>query len=165
PEHGEIGAKVDAGPTWSSDPSLHNDRNYQMVVAHGGVRYWVKKDQPVFNREFVIAFLATAGLVLTPAVLEFVVNPGGAAVAVPAVAAEAQRGGRDIALGMQRLGLDKFAESTKAAAMYMWEKLGLFDESAQSWGEAFRQAMSRTIEAGGRVHFNLTGLDIPRALA
>src|SRR5262249_22443687 len=35
PEHGEIGAKVDAGPTWSSDPSLHNDRNYQMVVAHG----------------------------------------------------------------------------------------------------------------------------------
>ena len=43
--------------------------------------------------------------------------------------------------------------------------LGLYDEDVEGWGQAFEQAMERTIAAGGRVHFSLTGIDIAAALA
>ena len=43
---------------------------------------------------------------------------------------------------------------------------GLYDEDEVdgSWGRAFELTLTRTLDAGGRFHFNLTGLDIAVAL-
>jgi len=71
----------------------------------------------------------------------------------------------DIALGLQEAGLKEFAESVGGSYMSQWEELGLYDEDVEGWGQAFEQAMQRTLEAGGRVHFNLTGIDIAVALS
>jgi hypothetical protein len=72
---------------------------------------------------------------------------------------------RNIALGMQNSGLEEFAARNGAAAMTEWEALGLYDSGLQGWGQAFHQAMNRTIQRGGKVLFDLTGVDISRALA
>lgn len=49
--------------------------------------------------------------------------------------------------------------------MEQWVDLGLYSAAETSWGAAFQSAMTKTIEAGGRVHFNLAGLDIGAAMA
>ena len=71
----------------------------------------------------------------------------------------------DIACGKQHLGLDEFAASVNAAAMKQRPELGLYDPDAVSgWGEAFRQVVKNTLAAGGKIHFNLDGVDIRDAL-
>jgi hypothetical protein len=70
----------------------------------------------------------------------------------------------DIALGIQEMGLEIFAANVNASWMGQWKDLGLFDEGEESWQRAFEQALNKTLAAGGRFHFNLTGLDIPAAL-
>jgi hypothetical protein len=71
----------------------------------------------------------------------------------------------DIACGKQRLGLEEFATRVNAAAMKQWPELGLYDPDAVSgWGAAFHQVMNKTLAAGGKVHFNLDGVDIADAL-
>jgi hypothetical protein len=71
----------------------------------------------------------------------------------------------DIALGMQELGLQAFANKVNALSMSEWTKHGLFDEDEDSWGRAFEQALTRTLACGGRFHFDLSGLNIAEALA
>ncbi len=68
----------------------------------------------------------------------------------------------DIALGIQEQGLQDFAASVNAFHMGQWVERGLYDEEEieGSWGRAFELALTRTLAAGGRFHFNLTGLDI-----
>jgi hypothetical protein len=72
----------------------------------------------------------------------------------------------DIALGIQECGLPAFAASVNAFHMGQWTERGLYDEDEidESWGRAFELALTRTLVAGGRFHFNLTGLDIADAL-
>src|ERR1022692_3346910 len=70
----------------------------------------------------------------------------------------------DIALGIKEHGLEAFAASVNASFMSQWIKLGLFDATEKSWGRAFEQALTKTFAAGGRFHFNLTGLEIADAL-
>lgn len=48
--------------------------------------------------------------------------------------------------------------------MSQWRDLGLFDDDVEGWGQAFAQVTSRTIAAGGHIHFDLTGMDIADAL-
>ena len=80
----------------------------------------------------------------------------------------------DIALGMQasKAGggagqLDRFAEAVKAASMKVWEKLGLYSSSIPDgrFDLVFEQVMNNTVKGGGRIHFDLTGLDVAKALA
>lgn len=49
--------------------------------------------------------------------------------------------------------------------MNRWKALGLYDDGVRGWGRAFMQTMSRAKASGGRIHFDLTGLDIARAKA
>jgi hypothetical protein len=46
-----------------------------------------------------------------------------------------------------------------------WKQLGLYDSNVKGWGEAFKQAMDRTIAKGGRIHFDLTDVNIKDALS
>jgi len=75
----------------------------------------------------------------------------------------------DIALGLSRGGeranLIEFARQVDALHMGQWLDMGLFDDEVEGWPEAFRQAVARTLARGGRIHFNLTGIDIHGALA
>ncbi len=71
----------------------------------------------------------------------------------------------DIALGLKDQDLIAFASAVNAAEMSRWRELGLYDEDVEGWGHAFQQAVERTLSAGGKIHFNLTGLDIAEALA
>ena len=71
----------------------------------------------------------------------------------------------DIALGIKEHGLEEFAKWVDAAPNSRWPDLELYDEDVEGWGQAFEQALSRTMEAGGNIHFNLDGLDIKDALA
>jgi hypothetical protein len=68
----------------------------------------------------------------------------------------------DLALGRQDYNLTGFAKKVGGEFFKNWRKLGLFDDGVQGWGQAFKQALSRT---SGNIHFNLDGLDIPKALA
>ena len=71
----------------------------------------------------------------------------------------------DIACGKEHLGLEEFAARVNAAAMKQWPELGLYDPDAVSgWGAAFHQVMNNTLAAGGKVHFNLDGIDIADVL-
>jgi hypothetical protein len=72
----------------------------------------------------------------------------------------------DIALGIQEHGLEEFAASVTAFHMGQWIERGLYDDDEidGSWGRAFELALTRTLAAGGRFHFNLSGLDIADAL-
>ena len=73
---------------------------------------------------------------------------------------------KDIALGIAEPGGRAFAESVGAAFFRDWQALGLFDRATvQGWGGAFEQAVGTTLRAGGRIHFDLTGLRIEEALA
>jgi hypothetical protein len=69
----------------------------------------------------------------------------------------------DIALGLKEAGLVEFAAQRNAAHMGHWEELGLY-EDAEGWGDAFRQAVTKTLKADCHIHFNLTGMDIAEAL-
>ena len=70
----------------------------------------------------------------------------------------------DIALGLKEQSLEAFADRLNASYMSQWKDLGLFDDDVEGWGEAFRQSVTRTLEAGASIHFNLTGLNITEAL-
>ena len=70
----------------------------------------------------------------------------------------------DVALGLQEQGLREFAATVNASFMDQWVDLGLYDEEEESWGRAFEQVITKTIACGGRIHFNLVGLDITAAL-
>jgi hypothetical protein len=70
----------------------------------------------------------------------------------------------DIALGMKEAGLEAFAAMLNASYMSQWLDLGLYDDDVEGWGEAFFQAVTRTLSVGGRIHFCLDGLDIAEAL-
>jgi hypothetical protein len=48
--------------------------------------------------------------------------------------------------------------------MAQWREMELFDQDVQGWGQAFEQVVSRTLARRGRIHFNLTGIDIQEAL-
>jgi hypothetical protein len=71
----------------------------------------------------------------------------------------------DIALGLADKGLEAFAADRNASYMSQWRDLGLYDDNAEGWGEAFAQVVMNTLAIGGRIHFNLTGLNILEALA
>jgi hypothetical protein len=71
---------------------------------------------------------------------------------------------RDIACGIQECGLAEFAARLGASHMGQWLDLGLYDEGLEGWGQAFEQAVTRTLAAGGRIHFSLDGLDIQEAM-
>jgi hypothetical protein len=68
----------------------------------------------------------------------------------------------DLALGRQDYGLEGFAENVGGVQFKQWQALGLYDSGLKGWGQAFRQALSRT---SGRIHFNLDGVNVPNALA
>jgi hypothetical protein len=70
----------------------------------------------------------------------------------------------DIALGMKDAGLEAFAEFVKAAHVGKWKDLGLYDDDIEGFGPAFYQVVPRTLQARGRIHFNLTAVDIAEAL-
>jgi hypothetical protein len=72
----------------------------------------------------------------------------------------------DIALGIRSGSgdLENFAAQVNASYMVQWGELGLYDEDVEGWGQAFQQVVTRTLAAGGRIHFNLTGIDIQDAL-
>ena len=80
---------------------------------------------------------------------------------------------QDIALGMQASAkgggtgqLARFSEAVKGANMHVWEKLGLVSKVPEGrFDIAFKQVMDRTVATGAKVHFDLTGLDVPAALA
>lgn len=66
----------------------------------------------------------------------------------------------DIACGLQEAGLREFASRCNALPMSEWAAMGLYDaNSVEGWGQAFVQAVTRTLDAGGRIHFDLTGLE------
>ncbi len=71
----------------------------------------------------------------------------------------------DIALGLKEQSLEAFADGLNASYMSQWKNLGLYDDDVQGWGEAFHQAVTRTLESGASIHFNLSGLNITEALS
>ena len=72
----------------------------------------------------------------------------------------------DIACGKQHAGLEEFAANVSAASMQQWRALGLYNPlTVSGWGEAFFQVVNNTLAAGGKVHFNLDGVDVVEALA
>src|SRR5579859_908143 len=76
----------------------------------------------------------------------------------------------DIACGIrhdqeQNPVLANFAQKVKASYIEQWLDLGLYDEDVGNFALAFEQVMTRTIAKGGRVHFNLNGVDVAGALA
>jgi hypothetical protein len=72
----------------------------------------------------------------------------------------------DIAYGKQHAGLEEFAANVNAASMQQWRALGLYNpETVSGWGDAFFQVVNNTLAVGGKVHFNLDGVDIAEALA
>jgi hypothetical protein len=74
----------------------------------------------------------------------------------------------DIALGLFSDGRDAdlaaFAREVDASYMSQWRDMELFDDDVEGWGQAFEQVVTRTLARGGRIHFNLTGLNIGEAL-
>jgi hypothetical protein len=42
---------------------------------------------------------------------------------------------------------------------------GLYDGGLSGWGEAFKQALTRTIASGGKVRFSLQGVNVTEAPA
>jgi hypothetical protein len=77
--------------------------------------------------------------------------------------------GNDIALGRQayrggNADVKAFAKRVGAAHFEQWPEMGLYDKDL-GWGECFGQAVNRTIERGGSIHFDLTDLNINEALA
>ena len=74
-------------------------------------------------------------------------------------------GAKDIALGTQKSGAAEWAASRGVAYFKDWKALGLYDSNVRGWGEAFHQAMGRTIAGGGKVHFELADLNVAEALA
>lgn len=70
----------------------------------------------------------------------------------------------DIALGMKTAGLAEFAKKVGASEISQWRDLGLYDDDVEGWGQAFQQVTDRTIAARGRIHFDLTDMDIAAAL-
>ena len=74
----------------------------------------------------------------------------------------------DIALGLFSDGRDAdlaaFAREVNASYMSQWRDMELFDDDVEGWGQAFEQVVTRTLARGGRIHFNLTGLNIGEAL-
>jgi hypothetical protein len=74
----------------------------------------------------------------------------------------------DIALGMQSgddiPGLEWFAAQVNALPMSRWLEVGLYDDDVEGWGPAFHQAVTRTLDAGYRIHFSLDGVSIREAL-
>jgi hypothetical protein len=74
----------------------------------------------------------------------------------------------DIALGLFSDGRDAdlavFARERNASYMAQWRDMELFDEDVEGWGQAFEQVVTRTLARGGRIHFNLTGMNIGEAL-
>jgi hypothetical protein len=71
----------------------------------------------------------------------------------------------DIALGIKQSGLADFAQNVGASHCCQWQGLGLYDPAVEGWGAAFTQAVTRTLQGGGRIHFSLDGLKISEALA
>jgi len=59
----------------------------------------------------------------------------------------------DIACGIREYGLAEFAKRVQASYMSHWLRLGLYDEEVEGWGQAFTQAVERTLQAGGRINF------------
>jgi hypothetical protein len=76
----------------------------------------------------------------------------------------------DIALGLreqddEREALATFANIVNASWMDEWRDLGFYEEGEfEGWGGAFYRVLEITQYRGGRIHFNLTGLDIKDAL-
>ncbi len=74
----------------------------------------------------------------------------------------------DIALGLFSDGRDAdlaaFARQHNASYMSQWREMGLFDRDVRGWARAFEQVMARTLARGGKIHFNLAGLNIEEAL-
>ena len=74
----------------------------------------------------------------------------------------------DIALGLFSDGRDAdlaaFAREVSASYMAQWRDMELFDDDVEGWGQAFEQVVTRTLARGGRIHFNLTGMNIEEAL-
>jgi hypothetical protein len=77
----------------------------------------------------------------------------------------------DIALGLQdqddeEEALAAFAKAVNASWMGEWSDLGFYEEGEfAGWGAAFYRVLEVTRARVGRIHFNLTGLDIRDALA
>lgn len=71
----------------------------------------------------------------------------------------------DIACGIKDAGLAEFARAVSATQMSDWRDLGLYDEDVEGWGQAFEQVVTRTLTAGGLIHFSLDQMNIAEALA
>jgi hypothetical protein len=77
----------------------------------------------------------------------------------------------DVALGKQEQedeeeSLAVFARSVNASWMGEWMDLGYYEDGEfEGWGGAFGKVMEITLRRGGRIHFNLTGIDVEDALA
>jgi hypothetical protein len=77
----------------------------------------------------------------------------------------------DIALGIreqedERETLAAFAKTVDASWMDEWTELGFYEVGEfEGWGGAFYRVLEIVQQRGGKIHFNLTGLDINDALA
>lgn len=114
-------------------------------------------------------FLPYGAAGLRIAVRRVAARPSTAKVATQGAATTAPVAGpKDISLGIRRQHggmLEEFSERIGAPEMSRFKELGLYDEGVNGWGRAFMQIMNRTKAAGGRAHFDLTGVDIARAKA
>lgn len=74
---------------------------------------------------------------------------------------------KDVALGLYRNGqggLPRFADEVDGVPYWQWLAKGLVPGGTKSWGTKFHYVLHNTINKGGRIKFNLTGLDLDRAL-
>ena len=84
----------------------------------------------------------------------------GATVFLPNAGASA----KSIALGLKNKGLSEFASSRGSSMMDNWLDDGLISPGHLSFDTAFKEATGNVIRSGGKIHFNLDGFDVGKAM-
>jgi RHS repeat-associated protein len=77
-------------------------------------------------------------------------------------------GALDVTMGMVKNEGASLATAAKTGAPYYseWAKLGIYNPANfKGWGDAFKYITDKVIASGGKINFELKGLDIPTALA
>lgn len=74
----------------------------------------------------------------------------------------------DVTMGMVKNEGASLNTAAKTGAPFYsdWAKLGIYNSANfKRWGDAFKYITDKVIGSGGKIHFELQGLDIPGALA
>lgn len=87
--------------------------------------------------------------------------------AAKALAKQADDAPKDVALGLKTIdktdSLKPFSIKHGASTSDDWEKLGLHNAPEGRFDIAFKQTLDKTIKNGGRIKFNLNGIDIKKS--